>query len=153
MIQQKPIHVAPPWLQHMFLHMQKYDCTIQYKPGKDMVVANCLSCFPYTKQSLPIRIAQNLQHLQLSSAELDIVWGSVECDLVYSNICCLTLRGWPNHRQQVLWITRHFWVAQDELSVKLGLLKRTWVYIPTEILDCTLADLHGAHQGIHRMQA
>ena len=35
MIQQKPIHTAPPWLQHMLLHMQKYYYTIWYKPGKD----------------------------------------------------------------------------------------------------------------------
>ena len=46
MIQQKPIHVAPPHLQHMLLHMQKYDYTIWYKPGKDMVLADHSSHFP-----------------------------------------------------------------------------------------------------------
>ena len=40
MIQQKPIHTAPPKLQHILLHMQKYDYTVQYKPGKEMVLAN-----------------------------------------------------------------------------------------------------------------
>ena len=33
------------------------------------------------------------------------------------------------------------------------LLKGTQVYIPLELLNCTLAELHGAHQGINRMQA
>ena len=33
------------------------------------------------------------------------------------------------------------------------LLKGTRVYILPKHLDCTLADLHGAHQGIDRMQA
>ena len=40
MIQHKPIHAAPPRLQWMLLHMQKYDYTIVYKPGKDMVLAD-----------------------------------------------------------------------------------------------------------------
>ena len=42
----------------------------------------------------------------------------------------------------------------DELSINSRiLLKGTRVCIPLELLNCTLADLHGAHQGINRMQA
>ena len=78
--------------------MQKFDYTIQYKPGKEMVLADHLSHFPYCSKSFPIPIAQNVQHVQLSSAELDIIWGSIECDPVYSTIHHLTLRGWPKHR-------------------------------------------------------
>ena len=73
MIQQKPIHAAPPWLWHMLLHMQKYDYTIWYKPGKDMVLADCLSCFPSCINSHSILIAHNVQHVQLSNTELDII--------------------------------------------------------------------------------
>ena len=52
------------------------------------------------------------------------------------------------------WITRHFWGAQDELSVESGfLLKGTRVCIPSELLNHTLVDLHGAHQWINGMQA
>ena len=39
MIERKPIHSAPPRLQCMLLRLQKYDYTIQYIPGKDMVLA------------------------------------------------------------------------------------------------------------------
>ena len=93
MIQHKPIHVAPPRLQQMLLHMQKYDYTIVYKPGKDMVLADCLSRFPSNSNYLPISLAQNIQHIQLSTAELDVICGAVECDLVYSTVYHLTLRG------------------------------------------------------------
>ena len=58
MIQQKPIHATPPRLQQMLLHMQKYDYTIQYKPGKEMVLANHLSCFPSHSNSLPIPVCK-----------------------------------------------------------------------------------------------
>ena len=73
MIQHKPIHVAPPRLWQMLLHVQKYDYTICYKPGKDMVLADCLSHFPSNSNYLPIPLAQNIQHVQLSSADLDII--------------------------------------------------------------------------------
>ena len=96
MIQHKPIHVAIPSLQQRLLHMQKYDYTIHYKPGKDMVLADCLSHFPSNTNYLPIPLAQNIQHIQLSSADLDIIKGSVECDPVYSTIYHLTLWGWPD---------------------------------------------------------
>ena len=119
-----------------------------------MVLANCLSCFPSHINSLPIPIAQNVLHVQLSNAELDIIQGSVEHDLVCSTIYCLILRDCPKCRQQVPQIARHFWGAQDKMSIDSGLLlKGTKVCIPPELLNCTLADLHRAHQGIDRMQA
>ena len=64
----------------MFLLMQKYDYTIQYKPGKEMVLANHLSHFPSHSNSLPIPIVQNVQNVQLSNTELDIIRGLVECE-------------------------------------------------------------------------
>ena len=108
MIQHKSIHVALPRLWQMLLHMKKYDYTIWYQPGKDMVLADHLSCFPSTSNSLPIPLAHNIQHVQLSNADLDITWGSVKHDLVYSTIYCLTLRGWPKHRQDIPHIAQHF---------------------------------------------
>ena len=42
MIQKKPIHAAPPHLQRMLLHLQKYDYIMVNKPGKEMVLADCL---------------------------------------------------------------------------------------------------------------
>ena len=46
MIQRKPIHTAPPRLQHMLLRIQKYDYTIKYIPRKNMALADRLSRFP-----------------------------------------------------------------------------------------------------------
>ena len=43
---EKTIHAAPPCLQRMLLHLQKYDYTIVYKPRCEMVLADCLSQFP-----------------------------------------------------------------------------------------------------------
>ena len=59
-IQQKPIHAAPSQLQCMLLCMQMYDYTIQYKPSKEVVLADHLGHFPTCNESLPIPIHQNI---------------------------------------------------------------------------------------------
>ena len=73
MIQHKPIDAAPPRLQQMLLHMQKHDYTIVYKPGKDMVLPDHLSCFPSNSNYLPLPLAQNNQCIQLSTSELHVI--------------------------------------------------------------------------------
>ena len=77
MIQHKPIHAAPPRLWWMLLHMQKYDYTIVYKPGKDMVLADRLSHFPSNTNYLPIPLAHNIQQVHLSTSKLDVIRGAV----------------------------------------------------------------------------
>ena len=82
MIQQKPIHVAPSQLQYMLLHMQMYDYTIWYKPGKDMVQANCLSCFPSHVNSLliPIPTMPSMYSCQMLNWTLfEALWNVTQC--------------------------------------------------------------------------
>ena len=122
MIQQNPIHATPPCLQCMLLHVKKYNYTIQYKPSKDMVLANHLSYFPSHEESQPIAIHQNIQHIQLSTDKLDIIRGAVDHDPMYSTLYWLTLREWPDHLKQVMRIGHHFWGASDELSIEASIL-------------------------------
>ena len=39
----KPLYTAPKRLQSMLLRLQRYDLHIQYKPGKEMLIADLLS--------------------------------------------------------------------------------------------------------------
>ena len=150
----KSLSMWPTHLQCMLLHMQKYNYTIQYNPSKEMVLADHLSHFPSHKKSLPIPIAQNIQHIQLSTAKLHAIQDFIECDLAYSTLYNLTLRGWLDHWQQVPRIARYFWGTQDELSIEAGLLlEGSCICIPPELLDHTLAHLQTVHQGMKKMQA
>ena len=99
MIQKKPIHGAPPHLQRMLLYLQKYDYTIQYKPGKEMVLADCLNHFPSRKENMPIELNQNTQSIYFTPDKLNIVRGAVERGPVCSTIYRLTLNGWPERIQ------------------------------------------------------
>ena len=91
MIQQKPIHVASHCLpMHASSHAKKNDYTIQYKPGKEMLLADHPSHFPSYRESFPIPKAQSIEHVQLSTAKLDAIQAFIEHDLVYSTLYCPT---------------------------------------------------------------
>ena len=125
--------------------------TIQYKPGKHMILADCLMQFLSAKESLPILVHQNIQHVQLSTHRLNAVCGAIEHDLVCSILYWLTLRGWPDCLRLVLRIAWHYWGTWNELSLEANIvLKGNCICIPPELLDRTLADLHSTHQGIEK---
>ena len=137
MIQRKPIHAALPRLQHMLLRLQKYDYTIQYVPGQNMVLVDRLSIFPLPCDNLPIELHQNIHALNFNSDGLLIVY---------------TLNGWPDKIQDVPHLAHHFWSLRDKLTIEDGVLsKGNRVCIPPEIHDMTLCDLHDSHQGIEKM--
>ena len=46
MIHQKSLASAPPRLQHMLLQLQRYNVTIKYRPGKEMLLTDALSRCP-----------------------------------------------------------------------------------------------------------
>ena len=101
MIEKKPIHTAAPHLQRMLLCLQKYGYTIQYKPGKEMVLVDCLSQFPSRKENMPIQLHQNMYNIYFTPDKLNIVRGVVERDPIHRTIYRLTLNGWPKRIQEV----------------------------------------------------
>ena len=54
MIQHKPIPAAPPRLQRMWLQLQTFHYTMQYKMGREIILAERLSRFPSRKGNQPI---------------------------------------------------------------------------------------------------
>ena len=132
------------------------DYTIWYKPSKDMVLANHLSCFPLWSNNLPI--PHSLQCLAQPAFKCwtgHHYWGSVEYNLVcIAPSTTLLLEDGLNANRMFPALPDTSGATRDELSIESGLLlKGTRVCIPLELLDHTLADLQGTHQGIDRMQA
>ena len=146
MIQRKPIHTALPRLQCMLLRLQKYDYTIQYIPGKDMVLADWLSRFPSPENNLPIELHHNIQTFNFTSDRLSIIQGTVEKDPIHSTVYRMTLSGWPNRIQDGPSLVCHFGAIRDTLTVEEGaLLKGNGICIPPELHERTLYELHDSH--------
>ena len=152
MIQRKPIQAALPRLQCMLLKLQKYDYTIQYIPGKDMVLAVSLSRFPSCIENSPIILQNNIHTINFNSEHLNIIKGATERDPINSTLYRLTSNGGPENFRSVPCITRHFWSYCDQLTVENGvLIKSDRVSIPPELQDRTIYDLHSGHLGVEKM--
>ena len=142
-----------PHLHCMLLRLQCYYYTLQYKPGKEMVLADKLSRFPSRKENSLIELHQNIQHISFTPDRINIIHGAVERDPIFSTVYCLTLNGWPENANKVPRIAWQFWGARDELSIEEGLLvKGDRICIPPGLYDRFLSNLHKAHQGIAKMQ-
>ena len=115
----------------MLLRLQKYDYTIQYIPGKDVVLTDRLSRFPLRKNNSPIELYQNVQTLNFNPDLLNLIRGAIERDLLHTTVYRLTLNGWPDKIRDVPQIACHFWGTRDELTIEEGiLLKGNRVCIP-----------------------
>ena len=68
-IHQKSLVCAPPRLQHMLLQLQRYDLTIRYKPGKDMLLTDALSRCP-SKGSEQIKLDMRVDYVAFNKARI-----------------------------------------------------------------------------------
>ena len=93
----------------MLLHLQKYDYTIVYRPGKEMVLADHLSQFPSRKEYMPIELHQNIHNVHFEPDRLNIVRGAIERDPIHSTVYRLTLNSWPDKVYEVPRIAQQFW--------------------------------------------
>ena len=85
---------APAHLQRMLLHLQDYDIHIKYQPGREMVIADALSCYaPLATPVIPLNISVNHLHImpQKKIDFQDAVW----CDPTLCALAEVILSGWP----------------------------------------------------------
>ena len=68
MIAMKNLANAPPHLQRMLLELQRYDVTIKYRPGKEMQLADALSCCP-ARDSQEIKLDMRVDYHCLYEAK------------------------------------------------------------------------------------
>ena len=111
MIQKKPINAAHPCLQRMLLWLWNYDYTIQYKPGKEILLADHLSWFPSQKENMPIELHQNIHNIHFTPDKLNKIRGAVERDPIHSTMYWLTLNSWPERVQEVTYITHTLYLG------------------------------------------
>ena len=125
MISLKNLTAAPACLQRMLLCLQQYDLVITYRPGREMLLADALSCLlsrMNTEIQLDLRVdtismfAFTLRHLTKIGAE-------TQWDPILLTVHRLTLNGWPD-RQGVPRAARFYWSLHDELSIHGDILTK-----------------------------
>ena len=104
-IVRKDLVNAPPRLQRLLLHLQKYDVTIWYKPGKSMIFADHLSCNIHPVASkMPTIPDLNLEvsalELNASLSKLELIRQESERDPQMLMLKELIIKGWPKDIKQ-----------------------------------------------------
>ena len=151
MITQKPLVRAPPRLQRMLLRLQQYDFTIEYKPGKDMTLADTLSRLPSPGNNDTIDLDLTIGQVRFSSEKIKSLQHETKHDPTLSKLIATIIEGWPDSIQDLPTTIRSFWSFRDELSVEDGIiLKGDRVIIPQNLQQDILNQLHAAHQGIEK---
>ena len=100
-ITKKPLLAVPPRLQRMLLQLQRYNFTLLYRPGIEMILADTLSC-AYIKYTLDSDLEEDLvcavslvmNNLPVSDPKLEAVCDATEKDpatKLQDTIRC----GWP----------------------------------------------------------
>ena len=108
MISLKNLTLAPACLQRMLLHLHQYDLVITYQPGREMLLADALSCLPSrTNTEIKLDLQANaILMFSLTPRCLTKIRAETQCDPILSMVHRLTLNGWPDRQGRV---PRFYW--------------------------------------------
>ena len=145
-------------LQRMFMFLLKYTgMTIIYRPGKDKLVADCLSRAQLSEEEklegLSGVIHMITELVCLSEENFKYYRNILDGDEKYSRICRYVENGWPRFHQ-LDDISQHFHKLRSELHVENGLLLLNQkLVIPEKLQGKMVKWLHGPHLGIEKTLA
>ena len=111
----------------MFFKIHQYDVDIQWKPGKDVVVADLLSRSYMNDNTRTTGEAEFTQinmvsFLPISEARLTDIQRESEADETLQLIKPIILQGWPEDKVKVPDSLLPYFHIRDELSVQNGLI-------------------------------
>ena len=153
MIHLKSMHNAPPRLQRMLLQLQKYDMTIKYKPGSEMLLADALSRCP-ARYSKEIKLDLRVDYIAFTTAWIEKLKETTCEDPVLSTVYQLVQHRWPKERRRVPAIAKYYWDFRDELSTDNGLLlKGLSLVIPAVLRESYLQCLHEGHLSAGKVES
>ncbi len=121
-IAQKKLADTPARLQRMLLCIQGYDYTLQYKPGKEMLIADALSQYDPLPGS-NIEMDVTIHHLWTIGEEQKVAFQQeVATNLTMKALMEMILEGWPDDVKQVPTALREYWLHWATLCVEDGLI-------------------------------
>ena len=155
-ITKKPLSAAPPRLQRMLLQLQRYNFTLLYKPGKEMILADTLSR-AYVKgtpdsdleEDLVCAVSLVMDNLPVSDPKLKAICDATEKDPTMTKLRDTIRHGWPEQRSETPQELRVYWNFREELSEAQGIiLKGDKIVIPVSLRKEMLDKIHSSHLGM-----
>lgn len=155
----KPIGKAPARLQRMLLQIQRYDISLVYTPGKELLIADTLSrAHPHSVSNEhdlgDERVVYATDFEPLQGNIMHLIKTTTATDAEMQRLMAMHRSGWPKHKKSAPQQVKSYWHVRHRLSVNEGLLLMDdRVIVPRPLRAETLKRLHTAHQGIQRSLA
>ncbi|XP_064638333.1 uncharacterized protein K02A2.6-like [Lineus longissimus] len=142
---------VPIALKDKIMKLQGYNMNIEYRPGKELVLADTLSRLPcqanYEMEELDVRV----DLVQFSTEKVAQIRDATSQDATLQKLSQVIAAGWPENAKELDPSIRVFWSMRDELSLESGIvLKGTCAVIPASLQSEILEKLHYAHMGIEK---
>ena len=137
-IVKKPLANTPPRLQRMLLILQTYDFSVNYRPGKLLVVSDMLSR-AYIKDNrdnmnddIECFINMVINSMLVSDKKLEEIKVETEKDDKLSIVRQFIREGWPENKHDLPNKIYEYWNCKYELTESKGVvLKGEKIVIPT----------------------
>lgn len=148
---QKPLVEAPLRIQRMLLALQRYDTTLRFTPGKEVVIADMLSRAAIAdgdETSKEIYDVYALEYIPISDDRIQQIKMESKQDPEIQTIIQFVIDGWPS-RAEVPESLQVYWPFRDEFNTHNGLVFRNdRILIPRSLRKEILERLHQSHSGI-----
>ena len=151
-ISQKNLADTPAHLQCMLLHLQGYDYTILYHPGKEMALPDTLSWFsPCPGPDILLDIT--IHHAHLLPERKEAFQEAFVSDPKMCALANMIITGWPNDIKMVPCLLCPYWQHCETLTMEDSLvLHGEALIIPPSEQGRTRQQLHQFHQGTTKAQ-
>ena len=91
----------------MLLRLQPFNCSIKYKPGKEILLAYTLSRLP-SPANTTIELDMRIDHPGFTTEKIRQIEAEMATDVILPIVYNFTLDGWPARRNRISCITRQY---------------------------------------------
>lgn len=155
MITKKNLAAAPARLQSMLIRLNKYDYEVEYKPGKEMILADTLSRLRRKNEETDeeIKLDVTIGFVQFSEEKKKKIKEEIQQDRELLTLKRTILNGFPEKMKDSPEEIRQYWPFRDELTIEDGLVvKGEQLVIPQTLRAGYLEKVHKGHLGITSCQ-
>lgn len=162
-IVKKSLLKAPKRLQAMIMSLQRYNLTLKYTKGSEVIIADTLSRAPggeineekaydiYNVERLfsGFEEVNSLEDIQIREVMYYKIKEELESNETLRQLSKTIKEGWPENISDVIEPLRQYWNYRDELVMSNSLiLKGSRILIPPSIVDEIFDRLHISHSGV-----
>ena len=151
-ILKKPLASAPRRIQVMMIRLQRYDVTVSYERGQNIILADLLSRAYLPKSPEPedkeFEFVNMASYVPISDPRLEEIRRETRADESTQVLTRVIFQGWPDDKSSAPPIALPYFNQRDELTVQNGLIFRgERVVVPKKLREVMKQKIHSSHMG------